>query len=362
MSDFFFTQAYDQVCKNKGWAVDLLQRDSLQTLESLLKKNLERKTFFNRLLKRHKQEFLGAYLYGPVGRGKTLVMDIFYENIPLSLKKNRFHFHAFMQKVHADLKHFSRTSSQDQPILNVVRRIGETTHILCLDEVQVTEIADAMLLARLFTGLLEQGIFVVMTSNHPPHTLYKGGLHYERFAPFTQLLEEKLYLISFQEGRRDYRRRDELIHQSYFVPHNAMTERICEEIFNRLRQGKEIHPVTLVVHHRKLIFERCSSSMLWATFSDLCEHPLGPGDYLKIAQTFSVIFIMNIPVFCSDNQSAAKRFMTLIDTLYDHKIHVIMTAAAAPDDLYQDTKGHKLPFERTASRLVEMQLQSYALK
>lgn len=295
----------------------------------------------------------GVYLWGGVGRGKTWLMDLFYGSLTLTAKR-RTHFYRFMQEVQADLK---RLKGMQSPLDGVADKIARKARVICFDELFVSDIADAMILAGLFTALLKRGVALVFTSNVKPRDLYKNGLQRDRFVPTIALIEKHCEIINV-EGGVDYRLRQLTAAPIYLPSDAADTTKRLEELFDDLSDDDVESDGTITVHHRKIKVVRESENVIWFDFAALCEGPRSPADYVSIASEYQSVIIANVPVFGVDADNAARRFISVIDEFYDRGVNVILSAAAPPTELY---KGEKLKFEfqRTASRLAEMQSEEY---
>lgn len=299
------------------------------------------------------------YIYGPPGRGKSMLMDLFFETAPVWPRK-RVHVHPFMQAIHERL-HLLRTGDDSgdisDPLGRLARLIAEESSLICFDEFQVEAIADAMIVRRLFEKILSYGVTVVATSNTAPQHLYEGGLQRERFVPFIDLIFEKFDILELGKGN-DYRR-DRL--KSVGVWHYPLDESSrgnLEAAFDQLTNGQTGEPTSLTVQGRSLLIERQAAGVAFFTFEELCNRPLGPSDYGAIACSFQTILISDIPVLTASDRNAAKRFAILIETLYEQKTKIVCSAAALPDELYREGDGAAL-FGRVASRLEEMQAEDY---
>ena len=303
--------------------------------------------------------FSGLYLWGDVGRGKSMLMDLFFDTIPYPQKK-RIHFHAFMRDVHARIFAWRKLKSDEREDLvgRVAKEIAQGCKVLCLDEIQVHDVTDAMILSKLFTTLFNMGVVVVFTSNRPPKDLYQGGLQREQFKYFIELCEKRLEIAKL-ESDTDYRLKQlKALDSTYYHPLGDEADLFLDGLYGKLTQGHASLPVTIEVQGRKLEVERTSGGVAWFTFHDLCERALGAADYIEVAAEFHTVLIQNIPQLTPEYRNEAKRFVTLIDALYEHKTNLICTAAAAPNALYPQGDG-SFEFERTVSRLIEMQSEPY---
>jgi len=292
----------------------------------------------------------GLYLFGSVGCGKSMLMDLFFDKAPTRAKR-RVHFHGFMQKIH-EAMHRARTSGVEDPLGHIAGEIIESTDLLCFDEMQITDITDAMIVGRLFEFLLNAGVVIVTTSNRPPDDLYKDGLNRDLFLPFIETIKSRLtvYGLDSQTDHRQNRLQDQ---QLYFHPLDAATDFAVNHLWQELSGGTSDR---LVIKRkgRDVIIPAFSNGIGKAHFKDLCAKPLGPGDFLAIAKALRVLFLTCIPKLSKANNNEAKRFITLIDALYEAKVKLIISADAEPEALYTDGTG-SFEFERTASRLREMQ-------
>jgi cell division protein ZapE len=299
---------------------------------------------------------LGLYIFGDVGRGKTMLMDIFFAATPVA-KKRRVHFHAFMLEVHDRIHRLRAGGGSGDPIAPVAKAIARETTLLCFDEFHVTDIADAMILGRLFGALFAEGVVVVATSNRAPDELYKNGLQRERFLPFIAMLKQKLDVLEL-DASRDYRLARLARRPVYFCPLDGDSHEQLEHAFADLTDGARGERVTLEVKGRRVQVSRAAKGVAWFTFDELCVRPLGAADYLTIAERFHTIILAGIPKMGPQQRNEAKRFNTLIDTLYDRHVNLVASAAAKPQDLY--TEGDfSFEFQRTVSRLEEMQSADY---
>lgn len=296
----------------------------------------------------------GLYIFGDVGRGKTMLMDLFFENAPTGAKQ-RIHFHAFMQNVHTRIHHWRKT--EDDPVPPVAAEIAKGTTLLCFDEFQVNDITDAMILGRLFTALFEYGVVLVTTSNVEPDNLYEQGLNRARFLPFIDLLKQKLEVVSLNSPT-DYRLQRIMGRRVYVTPLGPEADEVVQRRWEQLTETKSGVPMELELKGRVLKVPQTARGVARFTFADLCEAPLGPPDFLKIADTFDTVFIEHIPKLTKAKRNEAKRFVILIDALYDNHVRLVASAETAPEGIYPEG-DHAFEFARTASRLNEMQSEEW---
>ncbi len=303
----------------------------------------------------------GVYLHGSVGRGKTMLMDTFFEALPDTIKKRRVHFHAFMIEVHEYI-HSRREEDGirdgiDSALPSLAAVIASRSKVLCFDEFHVTDVADAMLLGRLFTAIFDQGVAVVCTSNWAPDELYKNGLQRDRFLPFIDFLKKHMEVV-YLNSTIDYRARKLMEMTAYFEPLNAVSRAKADEVFHALTDGQEPHGDLIVVKGRTIEVMVVAKNVARFSFAQLCERPLGAEDYIAIAKRYHTIFLEDIPRLGYDRRNEAKRLMTLIDVLYDARRNVVITAEEALSRLYTG-QDHAFEFQRTMSRLMEMQSKAY---
>ena len=304
----------------------------------------------------------GLYIWGPVGRGKSMLMDLFFADAPVA-RKRRVHFHEFMLEVQARLhRRREELAAKGAPpesdtIVPIAREIAAETRLLCFDEFQVTNIADAMILGRLFETLFEEGITVIATSNRTPDDLYKNGLQRDRFLPFIELVERRLEVLELG-GAQDYRmgRLREL--DLYLTPLGAWATTKLDEAFRALSNGADGEPRVLRTQGRDVEVPRAAPGVAMAHFMDWCAKPMGAADFLCIADSFHTVIVAEIPRMVPDSQDKAVRFVTMIDTFYEKKVKLICSAAASPANLYPEGDG-SFEFQRTVSRLMEMQSPEY---
>jgi cell division protein ZapE len=284
-----------------------------------------------------------------------MLMDLFFAVAPVE-KKRRVHFHAFMLETHERIHRHGKRAPGD-PIGPVAASIASETTLLCFDEFHVTDIADAMILGRLFQALFGHGVVVVATSNRAPDELYKDGLQRERFLPFIALLQQRLDVLELESGR-DYRLAKLARKPVYHHPLTGEAHEALETAFADLTDGAAGEPAVIDVKGRRLTVSRAAKGVAWFTFDELCVRPLGAADYLALAERFHTIILEGIPAMGPEQRNEAKRFNTLIDTLYDRHVNLVASAAAAPEALYP-AGDFAFEFERTVSRLQEMQSADY---
>lgn len=321
--------------------------EHLDALHRTLMQARERSAFWRR-----SPAVRGLYLWGPVGTGKTWLMDLFYDALPLE-HKQRLHFHRFMQHIHEGLR---KEKARRDPMARVAALWADRARLICLDEFQVTDIGDAMLLAGLLEGLQQHRVTLVATSNTPPQELYQGGLQRQRFLPAIDRIQEMMDTVAL-EAATDYRLRILTRAPSWHCPPGPKSAEALARTFERLNPGS-LCPQTIAVNGRQLTAVRRGDGVIWFTFDHLCRDALGNSDYLELALRFNTLVLQGIPVMDADDDDAARRFIHLVDTLYDHRVKLIVSAAAEPEALY---RGRRLqqPFRRCASRLTEMRSREY---
>ena len=294
----------------------------------------------------------GVYLWGGVGRGKSFLMDGFFATVAIR-RKTRVHFHAFMRAVHEEL---ARLKEEEDPLVTVAEHIAERHRLVCFDEFHVSDIADAMILGRLFSALFERGVVFVMTSNYPPDGLWPDGLQRERFLPAIALLNQWLDVVEVDAGI-DYRLRALEQASVYQTPLGPAADAALADAFERMRSGPDENP-RLTVEGRQLIARRVAGSAAWFDFATLCEGPRSQRDYLELARSFPVLFLSGVPALTAEMGNSARRFTWLVDILYDHRVKLVISAAVPPEGLYRVGPNQR-EFARTVSRLIEMQSRDY---
>lgn len=362
--------SYDEMVRAGTLEDDPAQRAAAEALDGLANKLRKYDPDARGLFRRKPSPPKGLYLWGGVGAGKSLLMDLFYENAPVKAR-TRIHFHAFMQRVHRFIRDWRgmedkdrrrhparlKAAELDDPVPHAANHIFAEAHLLCFDEFQVSDITDAMLLGRLFGTLFELGAVIVATSNRHPDDLYKDGLNRQLFLPSIALLKQHLSVMEIV-AQRDYRLGHLEGETVYFSPLGHEATAAMDRMFTRLTAHGETAPMRIDVGNRLLDIPCASRGVARGRFSHWCSEKFGPGDYLTVAAEFPMVFIDDIPLLGPENRNEAKRFVTFIDALYEAKAMLICSAAAEPDGLYPSGDG-SFEFVRTASRLHEMRSHDY---
>ena len=344
---------YDALIASGELRADADQRaaaEKLAALQTALEAEAPSGGLLGKLFGKKAAPARGLYMWGGVGRGKSMLMDLFHDTLNLPAKR-RVHFHAFMQEIHKGM-HEARKTGVDDALAPVAEAVAREVRLLAFDEMQITDITDAMIVGRLFEKLMASGVVIVTTSNRAPEELYKNGLNRALFLPFISMLREKMQVMEL-ESPNDYRQHRLAGAQVYFHPAGKVKGEI-QAIWDDLTGGAAGAPLILPVNGRSIDLPRFANGIGRATFWDLCSRPLGPGDFLAIAQAVRVLILEDIPQLSASNYNEAKRFVTLIDALYEAKVRLICSAADVPERLYLEGTG-AFEFERTASRLREMQ-------
>lgn len=350
---------YESELQRLGYEPDARQRHAVEQLEDLrrrLTKPAPRKRLWQSLLARPadaRELERGLYFWGGVGRGKTWLMDMFYHSLPFK-KKQRIHFHRFMQFIHEELK---RNRDRADPLEIVAEHLASKTRVLCFDEFHVSDIADAMLLGNLLRGLFDRGVTLVATSNCAPDELYRDGLQRVRFLPAIKLIKEHTLVTNIDSGI-DYRLRHLEQARTWFVSEGSASPTEMQTLFMQLAEGEGIENGTLSLNHRRLKVKRITDDVLWFDFKDLCDGPRGPADYIELARCYHSIFVSGMPVLAATHENQARRFINMVDEFYDRGVKLFVAAAAIPEATYQGTQL-EFEFRRTLSRLTEMQSREY---
>lgn len=350
-----FLPHLDELLVARGYRLDASQQAAAARLNQLCNDWIEyksqRSNAITRIVRRPPIP-RGVYLWGGVGRGKSFLMDAFFSAVPLK-RKTRVHFHEFMRGVHRELDELRGT---ENPLDEVAVRIAARHRLICFDEFHVSDIADAMILHRLLVKLFELRVGLVMTSNYRPDDLYPNGLHRDRLLPAIELLKRELDVVQV-DGGTDYRQRVMERLETYLTPLGSATDEQLLQAFERLAEADDDSPV-LMIEARQIPARRRAAGVVWFDFSVLCGGPRSQNDYLEIAAQFHTVLLSNVPQMSAGQASEARRFTWLVDVLYDHRVKLLLSAAVAPDQLY--TAGALVgEFQRTASRLIEMQSHEY---
>ncbi len=348
-------ETYRRALAERSYAPDAAQLAAVERLQRMHDEfvafKAQRSNRFKKLINRPPVP-RAIWLYGGVGRGKSFLMDCFYASIPV-VRKTRLHFHEFMRGVHRSLDDLK---GRPDPLDAVAEQVARRYRLICFDEFHVSDIADAMILERLLRGLFARGVTFVMTSNYRPAQLYPGGLHRERVLPAIALLEAQCDLVNVDAGV-DYRRLSLADVRAYHTPLGAATDRALRDAFAALAEAHDEDP-HLMIEHRELRALRRAGGVVWFDFRTLCGGPRSQNDYLEIASQFHTVFLSGVPRMSAAMASEARRFVWLVDVLYDRRVNLIVSAECPPEELY--TEGAMAnEFHRTVSRLVEMQSREY---
>ncbi len=348
-------ELYERRLAERGYSADAAQLraiDALERCENEWQGYLRRRG--NALAKMINRPPIprGVYMYGGVGRGKSFLMDCFYQSVPLK-RKTRLHFHEFMREVHRELQDLRGTVN---PLDELGRRIARRFRLICFDEFHIADVTDAMILHRLLEALFANRVSIVTTSNFRPDALYPNGLHRERILPAIELLERQLEVLDVDAGT-DYRQRTMDQVEVYHTPLGAEADSLMLSVFERLAEARDEDPL-LRIEQRELRARRRAGGVIWFDFAQLCGGPRSQNDYLELASRFHTVLLSNVPAMSPRLASEARRFTWLVDVLYDRQVKLILSAAVPPEQLY--TEGplcHEFP--RTVSRLTEMQTAQY---
>ena len=349
-------QYYENALAEQGYKADVAQARAIERLQTLYDQwvayESQSGSLFKRLLSKPEAP-RGVYMWGGVGRGKSFLMDAFFETIP-SKQKTRLHFHEFMRGVHQQL---GEVKGLADPLDEVAKRVAKRYKLICFDEFHVSDIADAMILHRLLDRLFALGTTFVMTSNYEPSTLYPDGLHRDRILPAIALIKARMDILNVDAGV-DYRLRDLEQVQAYLTPLNEETSAAMQANVDRLAMGAVHTHTSLTIQHRELPVHAVSDNLVWFDFKTLCGGPRSQNDYLELAGRFEFVLLSDVPRMQANQASEARRFTWLIDVFYDHKVKFIMSAECPAEELYrQGTMSNE--FTRTVSRILEMQSKQY---
>lgn len=350
-------QQYQQAIQSGAFIHDPQQEMVMQALQHLYEQIIEqeKKSILQNIKSMFKQKNRpqGLYIWGSVGAGKTWLMDMFYHCLPEN-KKFRLHFHHFMQQVHHHLK---QLQGQRDPLKTIAKQFAQQSNVICFDEFFVLDITDAMILANLLEALFNEGIILITTSNIPPDELYRNGLQRNRFLPAIALLKQHTQIISLQ-SQTDYRLRELTQAGVYFCPLNNQNKEKMQQLFDHLTHGSAQHNKILQINDREIQTIACSQNIAWFEFNILCHVPRSQMDYLDIAQTFHTVFLSNVPKIAAKDVNSARYLINLIDILYDKRVKLVISSVVPILELYTEGELH-FAFQRTCSRLLEMQSEEY---
>lgn len=350
--------AYAAALESQGLVADAAQQTVVDRLDQLQRAIIAHDSLFKRFQRRlpggaGEQTPKGIYLWGGVGRGKTFLMDLFFDTLDLERKK-RIHFHRMMSDVHARLHGISDT---EDPLNTVADDIAASVNVLCFDEFYVSDIADAMILGRLLEGLFTRGVILVTTSNAHPRDLYPDGLQRQQFLPAIKALENNTDVIELDAGT-DYRLQLFEEAGTYLAPNTDAAATKLKRYFDGIASGESFAEFDIDILGRQIRTKHCAKGIAWFDFMEICDGPRSQEDYIEIARWYPTVIISDVPILTGELDNPARRFIALVDEFYDRKVKLVVSAAAAADDLYQ---GNRLNFEfqRTSSRLTEMQNEKY---
>lgn len=350
-------KAWYQAAREKpGFIYDAAQEAAIDALDVLWHQLVDFKAKRNHFLGRSllsPEVPKGLYFWGGVGRGKSFLMDVFYDCVPYR-RKRRIHFHNFMAEVHHEMK---MLAGEKDPLLALADNIAKSTRLLCFDEFHVTDIADAMILQRLLEAMFERGVVLMTTSNYPPDGLYPNGLQRQKFLPTIELLKRELRVLHV-DGGNDYRLREMTRESLFMVPADAASDARMGVMFERLSPVAQLDAQQIEIMGRMIPVKKLSHGVVWFEFADICGGPRAQTDYLEIAHQFHTVFVSHIPRMTVEDAAAVQRFIWLVDVFYDNRVKLVISAAELPHGIYGDA-GQEGEFARTVSRLIEMQSKDY---
>ena len=355
LKSIYYQWAHDQRIQLDNDQLVVISKLQATLDKLILQLKYNKKSIFFKI-KSRRPENPNLYIYGDVGRGKSMLMNLFFEACPIQ-QKTRFHYSKFMSEIHSYIHNCSK-QNKTEIMAAYAQKLHTETQLLCIDEFYVTDIADAMMLERLFKKLFELNVTLVITSNRHPNDLYRGGIQKAQFLKFTELLQKKVEIISL-DSLKDYRLSYLKSSQPvYNFPLGKSSDQFIKDAYAQLTKNAPIKAFKIKLLGRILTLNSAYQDIALTSFYELCEHPLGSNDYNNIAQQFNFIIIANIPKMSYEYRNEAKRFMTLIDALYEHHVKLICSAEVPAEELYTEGDG-SFEFKRTISRLIEMQTQHY---
>lgn len=349
------SEHYAELCKNELISADSLQQQILPLLDTtyyaLIQEQRRRKGFFSFL--RQPRLISGIYLWGSVGSGKTFLMDCFYQSLPFTAKR-RSHFHSFMQYIHQEL---TIRQGEADPLAAIATAIAKDTLVLCFDEFLVSDVGDAMLLARLIKALFKEGVCLVSTSNTAPDELYKNGVQRISFLPAIKLIKEHTTVVNLST-EKDYRLQHLKAGGLFFTPDDAIADNSMEKIFDHLAENNPVSLDPIYLYDRRISIVKEAGTCIWFNFADLCTVPRSQADYLALSKKYQTIMLSHVPQISANARNTILLFIRLIDVLYDAKIRLIFSAAVSIEEIYPAGEMAQ-QFKRTCSRLTEMQSEHY---
>ncbi|MDH5518581.1 MAG: cell division protein ZapE [Gammaproteobacteria bacterium] len=354
-------ERYQQILAEKDFQSDTGQQDVIRLFDQLqheMSRQPPRDSFSSRLIRFFSRPAAvkGVYLWGGVGRGKTWLMDLFYENLEIE-NKYRLHFHRYIKEIHEQLDQYK---GQKNPLKLIAKKFARQYQLLCLDEFHVSDITDAMILNGLLQALYQHGVTLIMTSNIEPEELYRDGLQRERFIPAIDLIKQYSHVIKIEDGE-DHRLNTIQKSELYYTPLSKHNQKKLEEYFIQLCPCTPKTNTQLLINHRSLNAYKLADDIVWFIFDQLFDSPRAVADYIELAKLFHTVFISDIPLLTVHNEDKTKRFIQLLDEFYDRNVNIIISAASLPENLYQGS-SLSFEFERTVSRLKEMKSVKYLQK
>jgi cell division protein ZapE len=344
------SSAYQSKVDHREIEEDLLQKNIIEKFDCLFDQVTKKKSWFNR-----SQHIFGIYLWGPVGRGKTMIMDLFLKSLPEKIITKRYHYHAFMRMIHKELKNIQGTKD---PLTVIAKKLKKEMQLLFLDEFFVMDMANAMILGDLLKALFKEDFIILTTSNCEPDQLYPDGMFRERFLPAIEAIKSNMQVLSLTCDK-DYRIRKALEKHRYIYPDDARSTKILNDIFKHITPGALISDQPIQCLDREIKIEARSNDAIWFDFNQICSIPRSQNDYLDLAEQYDLFIISHIPKFDTADENAGLYFTMLIDVLYDEHKQIIVSAQAPIDELFPQAGPLALGFERTYSRLIEMQSPDY---